>query len=305
MSEDPADSAAGADLELGAIEGERSATAGATTASALWSWFLPADVRAVAGREYRIVVRSRLTLGIALLVAVFAAGVVAFGASGAGAGRYDAVAASLVELGVYLVPLVGVAAGYDAIVAPAERGTLELLFSLPIGRRRVVLATYAGRAAATGAALVVGFLPGAVLSLWLVGPPSVGPYATVVVSALLVAAAFLAIGLLVSTLAREKTHALGAALVVWLWFVLLHDLAALAAISTFDLQGTGVAVMVVTNPADCFRVLALSGLDATAGGIGAVLTDAALSIPLVAAALLAWVAVPLALASWRAPARRL
>ena len=243
---------------------------------------------AVAAREYRLMGRSRWTTGVTLLVAVFTAAVVAMGASDVGPGRFDAVAASLTELGVYLVPLVALAFGYDAIVGPATAGTLELLFALPIAQRRVVTGIFAGRALALASALLLGFLPGAVLVLLFGAVTDLAIYAVVALAAVATAISFLALGVLISALARGKTHALGAVLLCWLWFVLLHDLLALGAIAALDLSGTAVGAMVLANPADCFRVLALSQLDIAAGGVGSVLAAADLSVALVALALAGW-----------------
>jgi Cu-processing system permease protein len=252
--------------------------------------------RALAGREYRLAARRRWTLGATVLFAVFSTGVVAFGASAAGPVQYDAMLATLIELGVYLVPLVALAVGYDTIVGPAETGSLQLVRSLPTPAWTIVVGKYAGRAAALGGAMLVGFAPGmALVALW-VSPGAVGGYAAFVVAALLAACSFLALGVLISTVFTERTRALGAALLTWLWFVLLHDLVALGAIASLSLSGPGVSVAVLANPVDCFRVLALSQVEVVNGGFGAVMQQAGLSTPLVLAAMLAWIAVPLALA---------
>ncbi len=271
-------------------------TAAAGTATTGWRPTLD-RTWTIAAREYQLATRRRWSLGATLVFAAFSLGVVGFGASGVSPGQYDAVLASLVELGVYLVPLVALAVGYDAIVGPAERGSLELVRSLPTQAWTVVAGTYAGRAAALGGSVVVGFAPGLALAVVLVGPGAVGPYAVVTLAALLAACGFLAVGVLVSTVVRERTRALGVALAAWLWFVLLHDLFALAAIAALDLSGAGVAVVVLANPADCFRVLALSQFDVLAGGFGAVVREAGLSTGLTLAGALAWVVGPVALAA--------
>jgi Cu-processing system permease protein len=253
--------------------------------------------RTIAAREYRLAMRRRWSRGATLVFALFSVGVVAFG-GGVGPSRYDAVLASLVELGVYLVPLVALAVGYDAIVGPAERGSLALVRSLPTPAWTIVVGTYAGRAAALGGSLLVGFAPGLALAVVLAGPATVGPYAVVVFAALLAAGGFLAVGLLISTVVGERTRALGAALAAWLWFVLLHDLVALGAIAALDLSGPGVAVAVLANPADCFRVLALAQFDVLAGGFAAVAREAGLSAGVVLAGAVAWIVAPVGVAAW-------
>lgn len=268
--------------------------------TATGNWRATLDrTRALAAREYRLAMRRRWSLGAALVFAVFSVGVVAFGASDAGPGQYDAVLVSLVELGVYLVPLVALAVGYDAVVGPAESGSLALVRSLPTPAWTIVVGKYVGRAGALGGSILVGFAPGLALAVVLAGPSAAAPYAIVVLAALLAAWGFLAVGVLISTVVRERTRALGVALAAWLWFVLLHDLLALGAIAALDLSETAVALAVLANPADVFRVLALAQFDALAGGFAAVVRQAGLSTGLTVVGALAWIAAPLALAAWR------
>ncbi|MFC7021015.1 MULTISPECIES: ABC transporter permease [Haloarcula] len=262
-------------------------------------------VLTVAAREYRLAVRSRWALGVVLLFGLFSGAVVQFGATSVGPGRFDAVVATLAELGVYLVPLAALAFGYDTIVGADEQGSLELLLSLPVSQGRVVTGAYLGRSAVLGGAMLLGFVPGALLTVRYLGLGSLGTYAAVALTAVLMACAVLAVAVLVSTLVAEKAHALGVALALWLWMALLHDLVALGVVATLDAGGTAVAAAVLLNPVDCFRVLALSQVDVVAGGFGAVMAQAGLSVPVVGAALLGWTVVPMALASRAISRRRL
>lgn len=124
--------------------------------------------------------------------------------------------------------------------------------------------------------------------------------------AVAVGAAFLAIAVLVSTLAREKTHALGGVLLVWVWFVLVHDLLALGVVAAFELPEAVLSVFVLTNPTSIFRVLVLGQLGTTAGsGFAAVLSTTGLSTPGLVAALLAWCVLPVAAAGLLVSRRRL
>lgn len=261
-------------------------------------WLPTVDaLAAVATREYRILVRSRWAAGLVLLFGLFTVAVVRFGGSAVGPGRVDAVVATVVELGVYLVPLAAVAVGYDTVVGADERGSLELLLALPVSRGGLLIGWFAGRAVVLAGATLVGFLPGGVLLALSLGVDGVGAYAVVALAAVALGWAVLSVAVLVSTVAAEKTHALGLSLAIWLWVVLLHDLVAFAAVAGLDLGSRAVAVAVLLNPADCFRVLALSQVDVVAGGFGSVLAAAGLPVPVVAAALAGWVVAPAAVAA--------
>jgi Cu-processing system permease protein len=261
----------------------------ATDDSAL-AWLADSSLLTIARREYRLAIRSRWALGVALLFGLFTAAVVQFGASSVGPGRFDAVIATIAELGVYLVPLTALAVGYDAVVGADERGSLELLLALPVTKGRVVVGIATGRAAVLSGAMLLGFVPGALLTVRYIGIASAGQYAAVALAAVLTACAMLGVAVLVSTVARTKTHALSAALAIWLWV-------ALGAVAGFDLGSGAIAAAILLNPVDCFRVLALSQVDVVAGGFGSVLAQAGLTTPMVAAALVAWVVVPVGIAA--------
>jgi Cu-processing system permease protein len=256
----------------------------------------PRRALAMADREYRVVARSRWPAGVAVLFAVVSGAVALASGAGVGATRGGAVVVSLAEFAVYLVPLVALTFGYGAVVGAAERGTLEMLFALPVPRRCLLVGTYLGRALALGAALVVGLGVGGLLVVDAAGAAAVGPYARLVVAAVATGLAFLSVSLLASTIAREKVHALGGVLLAWVWFVFAHDLVALAAVVTLRPPDSAVAALVLANPADLFRVLVLAGVETTGRGVSAVLAASSLSAPLAAAGLLAWVVLPLAAA---------
>lgn len=254
------------------------------------------QVLAVAAQEYRLSVRNRWAYALVGVFALLAGPLAAFGTSRVGPAGHEAVVVSLASLATYLVPLAALAFGYDAVVGAAEDGWLDVVFALPVPRAAVVWGTYLGRAVALAAATAVGFgLAGAVL-LASRGPGGAGLYAGFLLSAVGVGLAFLALSVLVSTVAAEKTHALGAALVVWVWFVLLHDLLALGVLAAVEVPDAAVAAMVVTNPADVFRLLVLRGVETTGGGAAAVFAGSGLSTPALAVALVAWCLVPVAVA---------
>lgn len=256
----------------------------------------------LADREYRLVTRSRWTLGLTALFTVLSLGVVAVAGTGVGAQSVGAAVVSLAEFAVYLLPLAALAFGYASVVGRAERGTLEMLFALPVRRSRVVLGTYLGRAISLVSAVAVGFGFGGALLLRVADGGALAPYATLLLASAVLGLAALAVGVLVSTLAAEKAHALGGVLLVWVWFVFAHDTLALSLTALVDLPGSAVTALVLLNPVDCFRVVVLSGVQTTGGGVSAALAASSLSVPLAVGGLLAWILVPL-LGAMRAATR--
>ncbi|AZH25959.1 ABC transporter permease [Haloplanus aerogenes] len=251
----------------------------------------------IATREYRIAVRSRWALGLTLLFAIFSVAIVGFGTSEVGPNQYAAVVASLVELGVYLVPLAALTVGYDTVVGAREAGSLDMLFTLPVSQAQVIVGKYLGRFTVLGGAMGIGLGIGGVAATLIGGVGGLGQYALFVLVSIVTAGVFLSVSVLLSTIAREKTQALGGALVAWLWFVLLHDLVAIGLIAGTTLPGGALTVMALTNPADVFRLLVLSQLETTTGGFAAILTEASLSVPVLVVALLVWLVAPLVVAT--------
>jgi Cu-processing system permease protein len=259
-----------------------------TTADDLW---------ALARREYRVTSRARWTAGLAGLFALLSVAAVLLGASSVGPTRYTTVVATLTELSAYLVPLAGLTLGVGSIAGADEQGSLDVLLALPVTRARLLAGLYLGRATTLLAGVTLGFGAGGVLLLALAGTSGWALYARLLFAVLACGLAFLAVGVLLSTLAGETTHALGGSLLAWLYFVLLHDLAALALVAGTGLGGTTATLLALANPVDLLRVAVLSGLPTTGGGLSAVLPATALSLPVVALGFALWVGAPLAAAT--------
>ncbi|MDY6764908.1 MAG: ABC transporter permease subunit, partial [Halobacteria archaeon] len=119
-----------------------------------------------------------------------------------------------------------------------------------------------------------------------------GLYAIFLLGSIGLGLAFLSVSVLISTLANEKTHALGASLIAWVWFVLVHDLVALGVVSSLDLPNSFLSVLVLANPVDVFRVIVLQGVETTGTGFSAIFADTGLSMPVLSIVLIAWCVVP-------------
>lgn len=250
-----------------------------------------------ARQEYQLSVRNRWAVALTLLFVLFA-GFLAF-FSGSRSSDFDVVVVSLTSLATYLLPLAALVYGYDAVVGADEDGWLDVVFALPTSRHTVVFGKYLGRALTLATATLTGFGAAAGILAFAGGSVDASLYLLFLAAAVGVGLAFLSLSFLVSTLAREKTHALGAALLLWVWFVLVYDLLVFGAIATFELGSVVVSALVLLNPADVFRLLVLQGVEGTAaGGFAAVYSDTALSLPILGLALLAWCLLPAVLAGY-------
>jgi len=119
-----------------------------------------APILTIAAKEFRDRIRNRWVLAVSLIFTVFALVITYFGGAQQGDVGFrsiEFVIASLVSLVIYLIPLIALILGFDAIVGERERGSLDLLLSMPITRVELLLGKYLGLAAALTLSTVLGF----------------------------------------------------------------------------------------------------------------------------------------------------
>lgn len=263
-------------------------------------------VRVVAAKEFRDRLRNRWVLVVALTFTTLALAIAYFGSAQQGAIGFTSIEltiASLVSLVIYLVPLIALMLGFDAIVGERERGSLGLLMSLPVTRAEILVGKYAGLAAALVASTVAGFGVAAAVLAADLEPSAFLIYLGFVGSAVLLGLAFLSLAVLISVHASTRAGASGVAIGLWLFFVLIYDLLMLGGLVLGGDRAAGAVVpyLLLLNPADVFRVLNIVSLDEvrTMSGLATVFPEALSSPALMVVALLVWTAAPLALAAWR------
>ncbi|HJV59452.1 MAG TPA: ABC transporter permease subunit [Albitalea sp.] len=266
----------------------------------------PRQVGIVAAKEFRDRIRNRWVLAVTIVFTLFALAIAYVGAAQqgqVGLRGIDVTIASLVSLAIYLLPLISLILGFDAIVGERERGSLDLLLAMPITRLELLLGKFIGLSAALACSTVAGFgLVGALLAVKLPGA-ALYHYAGFVLSAVLLGVAFLSLAVTVSVFAVDRARASGAAIGLWFFFVLVFDLLLLGALVVGGGKvGGGVfPYLLLLNPADVFRILNIFGLDElrTLYGLATVFPEQLASPLLLGAVMLAWITAPLGLAAWK------
>lgn len=264
------------------------------------------NILIIAGKEIREGMRNRWVLATTLLLATLALTLTFLGSAptgNVGASRVDVVIVSLSSLTIFLVPLIALLISHDAIVGEVERGTMLLLLGYPVGRGQIVFGKFLGHiailcfATVCGygvAAIALGVMGGATAQSWVA-------FISMTASSVLLGAVFVAIGYLVSALAAERSTAGGVAIAIWLFFVLIYDMAllgGLVAAQGRSLPGGLLDFLLLANPTDAYRLLNLgSGGAAALSGMGGLARNSILTGEALLAALLVWTAAPLALAS--------
>lgn len=258
----------------------------------------------IAAKEFRDGIRNRWVVAITILLAAFALTLSFLGSAPTGAVKTSPLAVTVVSLSsltIFLIPLIALLLSYDSIVGEIDRGTMALLLSYPVARHQVIIGKYLGHLGILAVATVLGYGVAGVLSQWATSGDfqlaTWMPFFALIGSSVLLGACFLAMGYLISTCVRDRATAAGIAIGIWLFFVLIYDMALLGALVADQgryLTSDMVGWLLLLNPADIYRLINLTGFTETANFSGmAGLTDQArTSISMLTAALLAWTAVP-------------
>ena len=264
------------------------------------------QVQAVAAKEFRDRLRNRWVLAVAVVFTVFSLLITYFGSAAQGQigpRSIELTIASLVSLVIYLIPLIALLLGFDAIVGERERGSLDLLLALPITRLELLLGKYLGLAGALTLSTVSGFALVALLLYQRFSWAGLYHYAGFVLSSVLLGLAFLSLAVLLSVLARDRTRASGLAIAMWFFFVLVFDLLLLGVLVATggSFGGDAFAWLLLLNPADVFRILNVFSLDEvrTLYGLASIVPSSLGSPAIMGGVMVAWIVLPLALARWR------
>lgn len=246
--------------------------------------------------ELQNVRRSRGVLVYALLMLLFTDALLRFGGGGPRA------VLSLMNVVLIVVPLVSVVFGTMYLYGARE--FLELLLAQPVPRRALFTGLYGGLALP----LALGFVAAVGLPfLWGGGgdPALTVPLVVLLGAGALLTLAFTGLAFAVALAVEDRAKGLGLAIVLWLLATALYDAGLLVVVTAFGDHPLETPLLALTllNPVDLARVLLLLQFDTAAllGYTGAVFErffGGTLGAALAAAALGAWVAIPVALA-WR------
>lgn len=264
------------------------------------------QIAVIAGKEFWDRIRNRWVLAVAVIFTIFALVIAYFGAAQQGSVGFrgmDVTIASLVSLVIYLVPLIALILGYDAIVGERERGSLELLLSMPITRFELLMGKFAGLAAALTISTVAGFGLAGILLSYQLGTAALYHYLGFMLSAILLGMAFLSIAVMVSVMASDRMRASGMAIGLWFFYVLVYDLLLLGilVLSQKRFSLGFFPVLLYLNPADIFRIINVFGFEEVRKLYGlATILPATLASPwLLGSAMIMWIIAPLGVAVWR------
>lgn len=225
-------------------------------------------VLAVARLELTIARRNLWVATSVLLMALFSAILTVAGGAPTGTlGVSPLIVAttSITTLSVYLIPLIALLLSFDAIAGERERGTLALGLSYPLSRAEILVGKFLAHICVLAFSVAVGLAVTAALVGLLFGPSELmlAPLVRLFLTSLALGAAFIGMGYVVSSLARQPGVASAMVIVIWLVCVVLFDLGLLGALVADDGGTFTKSVfpwLLVANPADAFRLFNMPDL---------------------------------------------
>lgn len=261
-------------------------------------------VLALAAFELRATLRGKMLPAFAVLFAIVAAGLALAGLGGSGqllVQGFTRTAVSLMTVGYYIMPLLGLLLG--AMAFAANSAAMEAIAAQPVGITELVLGRALGLLGAIVLVVLAGFGSAMLFIAASAGPAGIGGFVLVALGSVLAGAAGLAVGILLGVVSRSRLGAMGGAIAAWLFAAVVFDL---IAIGVLQLVGDGqpgrwLLALLGSNPLDGLRAVSLVqlGADVLLGPAGAALErmlGGAAGLLFVAASLTLWIAVPLAAA---------
>jgi Cu-processing system permease protein len=204
--------------------------------------------------------RSRWLLGYTVLLALLGLAVAYTGlgsAAGLSLTMFGRTTATLINLTLFLAPLVGVSLGSATISGERDQGTLDHLLSQPIERHELLFGKYIGLWTALLLATLAGFAPAGIVIASFAGIKSFYSFLIFPLLAQLVISAMLAMGLLISVKSTGRAQSQTFAILVWFIFVLAYDLLLLSSFSITKFSADMLAVLLLLDPIDAGRVLSV------------------------------------------------
>lgn len=245
--------------------------------------------------------RNRWFIVVSVLFALLSVSLSLLGLAGLGSlgiSGFGRTAASLINLVLLIVPLMGLLLGAMSIAGEREQGTLITLLAQPVTAGEVFIGKYLGSALALIATVLVGFGASALVIAHYAGSQEIGEYLRLVLFTILLGLSYLSLGFLASVFSRRQAAAVGSALFLWFCFIFLSDLGLMGTAIVLRLSPTELFWLVLVNPAQSFKLAVIGALQKSFesfGAAGLYASDAFgpwLAV-ILAAVLYAWILVPL------------
>ena len=259
-------------------------------------------IQAISKKEFVDHLRNGWIVAVGIAFAIFSLLITfaGFGFTGTvGVGSEQATLFSLISLVIYLVPLLGLLLGYDAVAGEHEGGTLDLVRSYPFKTVLLLYGKWLGLFLVLATTLMVGFSIPAIVSI--IGGHTLQAWLLLSLTSVWIGVIFTSIAIMFSVLILDRGKLIAIAIGVWLVFVVLFDLGVIGLVvaTEGDVPMHLVNLLFYLNPTALYRLLSIDLImdQAMIEQLGLMGQIPPTSVLL--ASLTAWAVVPTAIAAWR------
>jgi len=218
-------------------------------------------IRLVAAREIRMGLRNPWAYSFIGIFAVFMMILLLVNAQGYVAG-YSGVTGTMLNLVLYLLPLMTLMLGSFSLTGEKEDGGWELLSTYPLGTTAYIAGKYIGLTVVMLVIIFCGFGAAGVLGYAMGTGFQLQTYITLLGFSLSLMLMFLALAMLVGTMARNRWQALTISVALWFFLVIAWAPALIAVLGMLPYTWIKPAVTMLTalNPAELSRLFAVISL---------------------------------------------
>ncbi len=174
---------------------------------------------------------------------------------------------TLVALSFPFIPLLPLPMGSTSIVEEKESGTLQYILSNPISKGEFFLGRAAGLLLATSLVVFIGYG----IASFMVYNVDITHYLQLLETMSVAAtlnAVMVGLALVISTLSKRKSTAIGIAIFAWFLFTVLSDLGFLSVILNLKSGALAAVPIILLNPVESSRILAVLLLNGDASQLG-------------------------------------
>jgi len=268
---------------------------------------MPSPFLVIMKKELRDSLKSRWLISFAVTFFFLALGVPYIILRGGGVLPEDypgMVVSTLVSLSVPLVPLIALAMSSTSVAGERETGTLEFLLAQPASKMEVFLGKYVGIQVSITLAMLLGYGT-AELLVYSSNPVFALQFLYGLLYSMMLSAASISIGFLVSVLSKGRVNAQGSGIFIWFLMVIIYDVGFLGVIAVVLNLNQYLVPMTLINPVEVTRTLSLMHLAKSplGGELGPVATymnrtwGADLTITILGAVLTFWIMIPLGISA--------
>lgn len=184
--------------------------------------------------------------------------------------------ASLINLVLMLIPLMGLMLGCITISGEREKGTLHYLLSHPISKEEIFAGKFAGLFFSLIFTVTIGFALGGIAIFLNSGTSDITKYLLGLVITIILASSVISLGMLISACTRKISKSIGIAIFVWFAMIILGDLGIIGSVILFNLGIQPTFYITLLNPAEVYKILSvlvLSSRFEILGPVGIYMSD--------------------------------